>query len=218
MAISLQCRRNLGVHDSTSSSFSSFSSFSSICSSISRAAFGKVQTADPLGVRVFGPDAPPRGNRREPARHVQPCLATGPATSKCLVSVRVWERPNIQMLSGRKIMIEKKSNRYGVVQRRMFVAVATISVIVLACMGSPPDKPKTPADVFMETFAWRDMETIEVFQDRFPSGVFFRHESRRGETREVRANFPGGGTIVLLARPCSPIAGSGLCVWTVDVE
>ena len=53
MAISLQCRRNLGVHDSTSSSFSSISSISS---SISRAAFGKVQTADPLGVRVFGPD------------------------------------------------------------------------------------------------------------------------------------------------------------------
>ena len=43
----------------TSSQSSSSFSISSICSSILRAVFGKVQTADPLGVRVFGPNGAP---------------------------------------------------------------------------------------------------------------------------------------------------------------
>ena len=75
------------------------------------------------------------------------------------------------------------------------------------------------AKVFMETFSWMDMETIEDLQDRFPSEVFFTFEKwRGGKTRRLKATFPGGGTVVLVARPCSEVAGSGLCVWTVYIE
>ena len=91
------------------------------------------------------------------------------------------------------------------------------------CHESPEEKEasaeKSAAEVFMETFSWQDMETIEAFQDRFPSGVVFRHEKwTGGKTRRLKANFPGGGTIVLVARPCSEVAGSGLCVWTTYPE
>ena len=66
------------------------------------------------------------------------------------------------------------------------------------------------------TLTWNDMEPIGVFVERLPDGVTGGSVGRTGETREFRYDFPGGGAIILLARPCG--IQRGLCVWAVDLE
>ena len=72
------------------------------------------------------------------------------------------------------------------------------------------------APAFAATLTWNDMEPIGVFLERLPDGVTGESVGRTGETREFRYDFPGGGAIILLARPCG--IQMGLCVWAVDVE
>ena len=73
------------------------------------------------------------------------------------------------------------------------------------------------AQAFASRLTWNDMEPIGTFAGRMPPGVRSQAIGQTGETRRIRYAFPGGGAIILLARPCGGI-GTGLCVWNVDVE
>ena len=77
-------------------------------------------------------------------------------------------------------------------------------------------RSSTTARAFTTTLTWNDMEPIGVFVKRLPDGVTGGSVGRTGETREFRYDFPGGGAIILLARPCG--IQIGLCVWAVDLE
>ena len=93
----------------------------------------------------------------------------------------------------------------------------------LDCASGPSrPRPRRPpvsyvtAQEFASQLTWNDMEPIGVFAGRMPAGVTGGPVGRTGETRRLRYGFPGGGAIILLARPCE--IQSGLCVWAVDVE
>ena len=66
------------------------------------------------------------------------------------------------------------------------------------------------------TLTWNDMEPIGVFAGRMPASVSGGPVGQTGDTRRFQYDFPGGGAIILLARPCE--RGRGLCVWAVDIE
>ena len=73
------------------------------------------------------------------------------------------------------------------------------------------------AQAFVPRLTWNDMESIGTFAGRMPPGITGQRIGQTGETRRIRYAFPGGGAIILLARPCGG-RGTGLCVWAVDVE
>ena len=85
--------------------------------------------------------------------------------------------------------------------------------------SSPPVAPRPralTAQAFASRLTWNDMEPIGIFAGRMPAGVSGGPVGRTGDTRRFQYDFPGGGAIIVLVRPCE--RGRGLCVWAVDVE
>lgn len=80
---------------------------------------------------------------------------------------------------------------------------------------TPVDRGPSAQD-FVRGLTWTDMEPVPDFTRRLPAGIRGSADGRTGETRRLRFEFPGGGAIILLARPCEGF--DGLCVWAVDVE
>ena len=99
-------------------------------------------------------------------------------------------------------------------------AHATSSVSYVAAPPSPPSVAPRPraltAQAFASRLTWDGMEPIGVFAARMPAGVSGEPVGRAGNQRKFQYDFPGGGAIILFARPCE--RGRGLCVWAVDVE
>ena len=73
------------------------------------------------------------------------------------------------------------------------------------------------AQAFASRLTWNEMEPIGTFAGRMPPRVRGQAVGQTGEMRRIRYAFPGGGAIILLARPCGGV-GTGLCVWAVDLE
>ena len=85
--------------------------------------------------------------------------------------------------------------------------------------SSPPVAPRPralTAQAFASRLTWNDMESIGIFAGRMPAGVSGGPVGRTGGTRRFQYDFPGGGAIIVLVRPCE--RGRGLCIWSVDVE
>ena len=88
-----------------------------------------------------------------------------------------------------------------------------------ATPSSPPVAPRPralTAQAFASRLTWNDMEPIGIFAGRMPAGVSGGPVGRTVDTRRFQYDFPGGGAIIVLARPCE--RGRGLCVWAVDIE
>ena len=81
--------------------------------------------------------------------------------------------------------------------------------------SAPPRPRALTAQAFASRLTWNDMEPIGIFAGRIPAGVSGGPVGQTGDTRRFQYYFPGGGAIILLARPCER---GGLCVWAVDVE
>ena len=109
------------------------------------------------------------------------------------------------------------SAQYAQAQQQQATQADTLARQVAQLNGHVTDLAQDlTAQAFAPRLSWNDMEPIGVFAGRMPAGVSGGPVGATGNTRKFQYDFPGGGAIILLARPCE--RGRGLCVWSVDVE
>ena len=101
------------------------------------------------------------------------------------------------------------------------LATYTPTGLIRTPRASRPSESSQPREItaqeFGRTLIWRDMEPKSRFDNRMPTDVVGRPVGQVDDTRRFRYSFPRGGALILRARPCGG-EGSGLCVWSVDVE
>ena len=155
-----------------------------------------------------------------------PSEALAPASDWVWISL---DRPGCKDCSGR---VRRSDPRAQSPASRTTPAVPRVDSATRRVPPTTPTTPRSPrppasqsgerrprvlsAREFAVTLTWNEMEPIGVFAGRMPAGVSGGPVGRTGQTRRFRYAFPGGGAIILLARPCE--GRDGLCVWAVDIE